>query len=258
MRFVYLDETGTGNIDVEPLTAVAGVIVDADKQWRVLEQYLKDMADDFALPEHRNSFVFHAQELMHGGKTVSREKYPRERRLFFLRSLCEIPGKFKLPVSFHSVDRRALLTKNPKLNHSELLEQALLHASISCAHGVERFMRRFADENEVAMLVYEKNGKNSKAIREYHNLFRSNHMGQYVVDNPMTKLVQFDRIVDTAHFADKTDTSILQVADCCAYMLGRLTRHKGDSIELTSPLLRQLIFGPRELMEKADLIRTTL
>src|SRR5260370_36562632 len=77
---------------------MAGIIVEADKQWKALSQYLSDMADEVAPPEHREGFAFHATELFSGGKIFPREKYPKEWRWTVLDELLSLPRKFDLPI----------------------------------------------------------------------------------------------------------------------------------------------------------------
>ena len=50
MRFVFLDEAGTAD---EPCVVTAGVIVHADKQLRLAEQRLRDLAVKYLLAEDR-------------------------------------------------------------------------------------------------------------------------------------------------------------------------------------------------------------
>jgi hypothetical protein len=56
VRFVYLDETGTGDPQIEPYVVVAGVMIDADRQWKDVENHLIDLADAFATPDDRLQF----------------------------------------------------------------------------------------------------------------------------------------------------------------------------------------------------------
>ena len=98
VRMIYLDAAGLSNPVQEPYVVMAGVIVNADKQWKALSQYLSDMADEIAPPEHREGFAFHATELFSGGKMFPREKYEREWRWRVLDELCLIPKHFDLPI----------------------------------------------------------------------------------------------------------------------------------------------------------------
>ena len=63
-----------------------------EKVWKAVERRLIDLADNFALPEERRDFVFHAQELFTGGKKEFREKYCLEKRHDALAALCAIPN----------------------------------------------------------------------------------------------------------------------------------------------------------------------
>lgn len=247
MKLIYLDESGTGDSAVEPNVVVAGVMVDADHQWKALERYLKDMADDFALPEDRDGFVFHAVELVHGGRRVSRVKYSREKREHFLQALCEIPRVFQLPVLCHRVSRQWMRERSVGSDEDEIVSKAILQASISCVQGAEQLMRARALEREVALVIYEDNGKKNKRIRSFHNVFRSQLWRDFLDKRQLQNLVPFERVIETAHFAEKTDSSALQVADVCAYVLGRLLRGANQPSAWTSPLLEQLAFGPKEL-----------
>src|SRR5579872_5464857 len=80
MRFVFVDESGTGNPAREPFVVVAAIIVHADKQLTKLEEYLAAMAAEFVPPETRQHFRgFHAVELYAGGKVFQRDKTKLDR-----------------------------------------------------------------------------------------------------------------------------------------------------------------------------------
>lgn len=46
VQLVYLDEAGISNRTHEPYLVVAGVIVNADKKWKELEQHLYALAEE--------------------------------------------------------------------------------------------------------------------------------------------------------------------------------------------------------------------
>ena len=62
-----MDEARIGNPAEEPYLVVSAVIVDADSQLLILEQYLKTMVEKHISESHRETFVFHAKELFNGG-----------------------------------------------------------------------------------------------------------------------------------------------------------------------------------------------
>jgi hypothetical protein len=95
---VYLDEAGISKPDLEPFVVVAGVMIHADKQWHAVEAHLSSLTDRYVPPAKREGFSFHATELFSGGKTFTREEWPKEERWTILDQLVAIPGKFELPV----------------------------------------------------------------------------------------------------------------------------------------------------------------
>ena len=80
VRLLYVDESGIGSESAEPITVVAGIGVHADVQLKPLEVYLASLVEKHIHPEDRAGFVFHAKEIFHGGKILTREKYAREDR----------------------------------------------------------------------------------------------------------------------------------------------------------------------------------
>jgi hypothetical protein len=46
VRIAYLDDSGTGDLAVDPYAVMAGVIVTADLQWKAIDDYLRAMAEN--------------------------------------------------------------------------------------------------------------------------------------------------------------------------------------------------------------------
>ena len=77
VRLVYLDEAGTSNPKEEPFLVVAGVAVNADRQFKEVEACL-----DSVLRKHvsePDGIVFHTMELWHGTKQFHRDHFPLEK-----------------------------------------------------------------------------------------------------------------------------------------------------------------------------------
>ena len=251
-RFAYLDESGIGSAAKEPFLVVAGILVDADKQWKMLERYLSDMADEFALPDDRPDFCFHATQLMNGGGGFG-EKYTKEKRLHFLQALCEIPEKFGFLVVVSVVDRATAAAKrNRSPADREEVTTSLQAASGACASMVDEFMRLHAGPEEVAIIVHEANGEFSKAIRAYHNFLRTPIIDEWAAAQPTATLRTLERVVDTAMFAGKTDSSPLQVADACAYILARRRRRVAGDERFYEHLRKQIVYCPKLLFSDLD------
>ncbi len=98
VRIVYFDASGMANIEHEPFNVVAGVIVNPDKQWKGINQYLTDLADEYVGRPRRFDFYFHATELFHGTKNFPRAKYDKDTRFQILDKLVEIPKLFNSPI----------------------------------------------------------------------------------------------------------------------------------------------------------------
>jgi Protein of unknown function (DUF3800) len=223
VRFVYLDESGIANPEQEPYTVVAGVMVHADKHWKAIETYLLGMVERFVPLDKREGFFFSGKDLHHGSGHTPRERYPRQLRIAILHELCEIPRRFDLPIVAGFVKRAHYASFFPSQSASDLTVEAHLLATVQCAACVEIYMRAHAEQGEVATMVYENNDNAKQIIRKMHNFLRSSAAldGAYRMGFALANVIPFQRIVDTAHFAEKLDTSLLQIADACAFGIKR-------------------------------------
>jgi Protein of unknown function (DUF3800) len=222
VRFIYVDETGI-SIN-ESITLVAGVIIDADKQWKDVEKAIADLVDEYVPEEHRDGFVFHAKDLYSGAKVFDRSKYPIERAFEALRKLVSIPGRMRLPVVY------GFIKKDPstaKTRRQRRLEAASNHsyAFSLCMIAAELYMKDYADPSEIATVIAENNTETRDIIKSFHALLRGQHrsglsssifafLSQYGGD-----CLPIKRIIDTVHFADKNEAILLQLADACALII---------------------------------------
>jgi hypothetical protein len=53
-----------------------------------------------------------------------------------------------------------------------------------------------------------------------------------------------ERIVETVHFVHKTESSLLQIADICAFAIKRYLMKASHHERLYEPLREQIIFRP--------------
>src|SRR5262249_51248901 len=151
VRLVYLDESG---ISVnESVTVVAGVIIDPDKQWKLVAEYLNSLLLEYVPVEHHVGFAFHAKELFHGSKRFDPAHYPADRRRELLRKLVEIPARFRLPTVYGYSDKIPLqnwLRMYPTKKQQRDM-RAIHHAMTYsyCTVAVERYMREIAGSEEL-------------------------------------------------------------------------------------------------------------
>ncbi len=237
MRMTFFDAAGLSNPEHEPFVVVAGVIIHADKQWKALGEYLGAMADEFAPPEHRQDFAFHATELFSGTKHYKdRERYPREWRWKVLDELVAVPKHFDLPIVWGRVPRAELLPGG-SLEHSGGLDPVIHGQMIAftvASAAVEHWMNAVADPEEMAQMVMENDDQSRKFIKiiqrllsdpKYHSLFSE--------EDAKFKLT---RVIYPIHFEEKTDSSALQLADVCAFALKRKTMNTPECARFYDPL----------------------
>jgi hypothetical protein len=255
VRLIYLDEAGISSLDHEPIMTVAGVIVHADGQFKAIERHLDELAERL-VPDRSEDFSFHAYELFQGvGHFSDRDKWPLEKRLEILDELAAIPNKFNLPVCHCSMDRaevRRQITE-ASTHSAELATHA--HAFFYAAAQVELIMRAMSAD-EVAMLIAEDREQVRRILKVVHSIFRGrtpSRLQEFLgaMEAPWNKIVPFENVVESVQFAQKTESSLLQIADVCAFAIKRWVARKPHSERLFKPISEQFIladvpvgFGP--------------
>jgi uncharacterized protein DUF3800 len=253
MRIAYLDEAGTGNIDNEPIVVVAGVIVHADGQWRAVEDRLKDLVTKYIREEDRTGFCFHGTDIYSGSKLFTLDRYPREQRSQMLEELCRLPHDLSLPIVYGPVNRKEMREKYPAAPPDELLKVCLGIAASVCMFTIERYMRtRYPDE--VAFVVHENNEQSRDLVRSIHNEYRNPHdaVKKFQDAHNAAYGLPFKNIIDTAHFAEKRDTPILQLADICAFVIKRRLMGKPYSDRYIAPMEGQIVIKNKDGWPKIE------
>jgi Protein of unknown function (DUF3800) len=226
VRLVYLDEAGISDRRQEPHLVVAGVIVDADRKWKELETYFRNLAvacfPDGAVDPHR--FVFHAKDIWHGNGRFDRKKWPRPQRLRLLSQLAQVPRLFELPIVMGAIDRASVLEEIAarKLEVSAKGARQLTHAQafLVAIQGVENWMQRKTID-EVAMLIAEDTDKMRDTIDRFHE-------GYTDPDLEGDDAFRSRHIIDCVHFAKKQKSVLLQIADHCAFIIKRKLMNRAD------------------------------
>jgi len=225
MRLVYLDESGTSTN--ETVTVVAGVIVDPDKQWKAVEAYVDELIQEYVPEKDRAGFVFHATDLFHGSKIFNPRTYPPARRFEALKKLIGIPATFRLPIVFGFQDKTmlpGLFKAHPRHSKRVLaIHQALTYSY--CVIAAERFMRDYAEPHELATLTVENNDSTQSAVKKIHNHLKGRQLDRVEVTHLREvggEYLPIRNIIDCINFASKDEAILLQLADACAFMLGRI------------------------------------
>jgi Protein of unknown function (DUF3800) len=239
-RLAYFDESGTGKIEKEPNAVIAGVIVNADKQAKLLEKYLSEMADDYLPPpkERKPTDVLHAKDMWHGSGCFSREKFPDKwKRRMILLEICELAAKFDLPVVYGYSDRSRMQQEHPEFSRDDHIAATLAVAAFQTMAMVERYMRRY--KHELAIITYENNSTSKKIIRQLQNHFRSNGPDQDFKE--WAEFFPFHKIHDPANMAEKHESSLLQIADAMAFAIARKLKNAEDCDYLFNAISPQLV-----------------
>lgn len=245
VRVAFLDEAGTSNPAHEPWITVSGIVIDADKQWNQIESHLVELADELAPPGKRDGFIFHAKELLNGGKIFPRGEYDIVSRMAILERVAKIPQDYELPVLFGFAERATLFEGESAsgLTRKEHTTACVVSAFIHCVVELEKFMREFAGKDEVAMIVMEDNPEARRIIRESHRLLCDSDQLKHIPPEDMAYL-PLTRIKDIPYFAAKTDSSLLQIADACAAITKRHLARKPHINGLYGLLADNMIARP--------------
>lgn len=210
LRFVYVDEAGISAH--EPVAVVAGVIVNADKDWKQLEDYLLDVRDAYIPLKNREGFVFHAKDISAGNKLYADpEVWPKERRQDFIKEVL-----YARPLLGFSVSIGIARMQPHHNGASHALIRHLLAYS-ACVAGCEQYMREFGEDGEIAMIIAEDTPSAKSHIKKVHSDLVS-RSPEYPA---FREILPVRHIVDTVHFAGKDQSPLLQFADACAFAFRR-------------------------------------
>jgi hypothetical protein len=203
-KFIYMDEAGT---DIgAPVTVVAGVVVDPDKEWDRVFQLMEGLRRK--LPDIPENWVLHATELFSGGRTLTRDKYGKEIRHPVLEGVFQLPRMMKLPIFVaYQWEHPAEEGWDPK-NEMFFRHCTTFIGALKSANG----LMREAYPDERANITAEDVPDKRQFLGQIPIMLRMASTPEYV-----TGPTPFDRIVDTPNFASKQGAPHLVLADGIAF-----------------------------------------
>jgi hypothetical protein len=223
VRTIYLDETGISAND--SLALVAGVVINEDEQFKLVEQAVYELIEKYVPENDRDGFSFHATDLYHcSGKVFDHKRfgYPREKSREALKELLAIPRRFRLPICFAYISKPDTIIR-PEYKAREAA--AFFHgfAYFQCVLAAEIYMVDHCGPRDLARLIAENNTQTHRVIKEAHKVLRgkadhSNVKGITDQLEFMKAYLPVRRIVDTVHFVEKDEAFLLQLADACAFL----------------------------------------
>jgi hypothetical protein len=229
MRMAYFDEAGTSDMATEPFLVLAGIIVNADEQWKWLEGKQNAIRNEVIgqIPEERRlKFAFHATELFSGGKDFPREEWGKEERWQILERLASIPLDLNIPI-IAAYAKRWEAPGSKDISAKARLAIMQRDLFVQAVTGVEQFMWFNASEKEVALIIAEEHQDNRTLMRIGQEFLKSS----FATDLPpqMQEWLPLTRIVDTTHFATRLQSIPLQFADIAAFIIKRHLEGAKDS-----------------------------
>ena len=200
-KFIYMDEAGTDH--GSPVTVVAGVVVDPDKQWNATHQFLEKFKEQ--LPDLPEDWVLHATELFSGGKTLIRDKYGKDIRFPVLEALFGLPRFLGLPIFFSDTWKGEKKEDWDPATDAWFRHVMAFTGAVKAANSL--MAKSFPDE--LATLTAEDVPQNKQLLSSIPVMLRMAgvHDGVH----------HFDRIVDTPNFANKQGAPHLVIADALAF-----------------------------------------
>jgi hypothetical protein len=218
VRLVYLDEAGIGDPAKDQFSVMAGVMVDADTQWKPLQKHFASLVERFVPADQREGFVFHAMDIWHGSGVFDRKSWKGD-RFEVIRSLCETITEFKLPVVLGHSNKVKVVEAVPDIRGpKEINRTAFMGAFAECAVEAEQWMRMYAPK-EVAVLVAENNNELRRYAKAIHNIFSRGEVPEFMFD--LVKELPYQNLIDTVYSAEKREAPPLQLADLMAFLYRR-------------------------------------
>jgi hypothetical protein len=202
-RTIYLDESGIGNLENDPVTVVAGIILNSDKQWLALENYLREMVEEYAPVAERPGLVWHAKDLFWGTKAFHKDRWSEALRYKVLDELASIPSRFEFPIVWGAIERQKVALRHPELNAVRQKTHCYMLGTSICLMQAEMYMRTCAS-GEVASVVLENTSDVRRQVKGLHQFLRGSDA---IAVGESSKYLPLSKIIDTPHFAEKDEAS---------------------------------------------------
>ena len=203
VRYVYLDESGTGDLSKEPYAVVAGVLLHADDEHYDVSVEIKAEVDNY--PKAKDG-------ILHAKKIYGARDYD------LLERVVSIPKARNLIVLSGVAERQHFIDKEGG-DIDKGTHRAYRSAFAMCLMQAQRWMHLNAASKEMATVVAE-----DRQQAKYHvkGLVREMRDAQWQdPEVAETKMLPLTRLMDTVHFAAKDEARLLQLADALAFTIRR-------------------------------------
>ena len=224
MRMIYMDEAGTST--AERVSVVAAVVVRPDDHWLKLQTYLDEVKRKYIPEDLWDGWVFHAKKISAGSvppfKDQKKGLWGPKNRWSLMKEVLSANKSvgFDVVFGYARVDE-ALAANTSKANEVHIRH---LMAYTECLLGCEQLLRGYG---ELASLTIEDIPERKNALRSVKADLQN---AKYVREGPLgqySRFVPIRQIPEAANFVDKSECSLLQYADHCAFaMRGYLSGYR--------------------------------
>ncbi|MFZ1219410.1 MAG: hypothetical protein WAO00_08955, partial [Chthoniobacterales bacterium] len=158
--------------------------------------------------------------------------------------LLALPAKLHLPVAFGYIRKDYRKNEDDRVaqNKREAREMVAIGHSLAftqCVVAAEKYMREKAETKEVAGLYVENNTQTARTVKELHDLTRGGPQFRRFEVMHWSHSLQLGRdflplrkIVHAPSFQEKSDASLLQIADACALLIRFFLEQRRDVDQL--------------------------
>ncbi len=241
VRVLYLDESGIGKITNDPIVVVAGVVVHADTQWGPLASKLEKLLSEAVPLGVKRPQHLHAKDIFHGSGEFPRETWDQARRNQLLHAVGSLVGEYNLPVVWSAADRGTHARKHPDDTPAQQLGDIYTICAVGCFMQAEAFMRQSHNDAEVCSIVMEQNHELQKGIPGMVAALKNPVEAFGELEPGWERIMPLRKLIDTPACQPKTASSILQLADYCAFAIKRVMQGSAGARRLTGPLAGNLL-----------------
>jgi hypothetical protein len=225
VRVVYSDESGVGNLAKEPITVVAAIVINMDRDWDSIETDLRKIA------EEASSALLDKNRSLKGRKLYSiiRKDIPEhEEATHVLNRILAVLLKYRIAIFYGAVDRHGL--KNYLADRSVPEEDRRLTsydvAFDECLARLDSAALTFTDER-ILWIADRSDKVREPATRSSLTYYR------FKQGLKITRLLTNDdpriSVADTVYFGHSEESVALQLADvsCSTITNYLLEKHYG-------------------------------
>jgi hypothetical protein len=197
-----------------------------------------------AVPEvDREGLILQANHLFNDDGYFDKDKWPREARDQILKQLAGLPAEFGLPIVFGHLKR---ITDRDRQHAADIAEHIVAFARAELV--IKRQMHRYP-RDEVSLLIAEDTDQVKKSLKQAHAFLRD---PDQIRGSEFGKLPALPRrkIIDTPHFAGKSESLPLQIANVCAFLIMCRLMRRDETQPFFEVMAPQLVWSAVEFGER--------